>query len=108
MHVQTRTAVATAVIAATLAGVVALAVPALAHEGDLDCGDPGTFHNMPVQIGNDPHGLDANQDGIGCEDPAAFGGEAPSTPAEPAPSEPASEPTADPATPVRRAPTFTG
>ena len=34
--------------------------------GDLDCGSPGGGMNVPVQPG-DPHGLDADGDGIGCE-----------------------------------------
>jgi hypothetical protein len=54
---------------------------------------------MPVEIGNDPHGLDADQDGVGCEDPAAFGAGAPAA---------EDGGTAEPAAPVLREPTFTG
>jgi hypothetical protein len=105
----------TRVVACVVAGVLAAAVlavgaPALAQEGDLDCGDPGTFHNMPVEPG-DPHGLDADGDGIGCEDPAAFGGGcAPTdTTAPPADALAADDgSTAPPATPVERQPSFTG
>jgi hypothetical protein len=105
----------TRVVAGVVAGVLAVAVlavgaPALAQEGDLDCGDPGTFHNMPVEIGNDPHGLDADGDGIGCEDPAAFGGAAPTDTTAPLADAPAADDggTAPPATPVERQPSFTG
>lgn len=103
MHVRRVIAAALGVAALTAAALVA---PALGQEGgDLDCGDPGTFHNMPIEPGNDPHGLDADGDGIGCEDPAAFGGAAP----EPAPEpEPEAEPESTPAAPVRGQPTFTG
>ena len=40
--------------------------PTPATPADLDCGDPGTTANMPVPA-DDPHGLDADDDGIGCE-----------------------------------------
>ncbi len=105
MHGPTR------VVAGVVAGVLAVAVlavgaPALAQEGDLNCGDPGTFPNMPIEIGNDPHGLDADQDGIGCEDPTAFGGGgAPTDTPAPATDDGG---TAEPATPVQRQPSFTG
>jgi len=33
---------------------------------DLNCGDPGTHPNMDVPPG-DPHGLDTDDDGTGCE-----------------------------------------
>ena len=97
-------------IAAALLGAVVFVAPALAQEDDLNCGDPGTFHNMPIEIGNDPHGLDADNDGMGCEDPSVFGEPAPSEPAptEPAPSEPATDATAAPVEPVVRRPSFTG
>lgn len=89
-------------LAAAVAALVATAaviVPAAAQEGgDLDCGDPGTSHNMPIDPADDPHGLDADGDGIGCEDPAPFGGT----------TEPAADDPAEPAAPVRRAPSFTG
>jgi len=88
-----------AAIAASVAIVagLAVAIPATAQEGDLNCGDPGTFHNMPVDPANDPNNLDADDDGIGCEDAAAFGGAAPEAPAE--------APTAEA---VEAAPDFTG
>jgi hypothetical protein len=70
-------------------------------QADLDCGDPGTSHNMPVPP-DDPHGLDANDDGIGCEDPSAFGGESAPGPAPDAPAE------APAAAPQPAEPTFTG
>lgn len=103
-------------IAGVVAGVLAAAVlavgaPASAQEGDLDCGDPGTFHNMPIEIGNDPHGLDADHDGIGCEDPTAFGdGGVPTDTTALAADAPAADDggTAEPATPVQRQPSFTG
>lgn len=59
------------------------------QSADIDCGDPGTSHNMPVGP-DDPHGLDADDDGVGCEDPSVFGGgPAPAAaPAEPLPAEP--------------------
>jgi hypothetical protein len=56
-------------------------------QADLDCGDPGTSHNMRVGPG-DPHGLDADDDGIGCEDGSVFE-PAPAAPAEPQVREPA-------------------
>lgn len=93
-----------------------------AQEGDLDCGDPGTHHNMPVPIDDDPHDLDRNNDGVGCEDPSVFGdtsgsattmSPAPTTPtsAAPAPSPtpaPSPSPTSPPAEPVVTEPHFTG
>jgi hypothetical protein len=85
---------------AIVAGL-AVAIPATAQEGDLDCGDPGTSHNMPVEIGNDPHGLDDDQDGIGCEDPSAFDGGTEAPPADTGGS-------AEPAEPVEEEPDFTG
>ena len=96
---------------------------------DLDCGDPGTFHNMPVPVGNDPHGLDSNGDGIGCEDASKFGPDGqpltptptqpPATqppvtappvtpPPAPAPTPVPAAPEAAPAAPVERQPTYTG
>jgi hypothetical protein len=67
-------------------------------QADLDCGDPGTSPNMPVDPNNDPHRLDDDDDGIGCEDPSASGG-------EPAPDAPAEAPAA---APLPAEPTFTG
>lgn len=55
-------------------------------QADLDCGDPGTSHDMPVGP-DDPHGLDADDDGIGCEDGSVFD-PAPAAPAEPQVREP--------------------
>lgn len=78
--------------------------PAGAQEGDLNCGDPGTSHNMAVDPDNDPNNLDADNDGEGCEDPDVFD-EAPSAPA---PEEPAPAPEAPSAEPVEGSPTFTG
>jgi hypothetical protein len=40
---------------------------------DLNCGDPGVPTNFRV-IGSDPHGFDADNDGIGCDTPGAAGG----------------------------------
>jgi hypothetical protein len=60
-----------------------------APAADLDCGDPGTSHNMPVDPNNDPNRLDADNDGLGCEDPGAFGDAPPAAaPAVPQPGEP--------------------
>jgi hypothetical protein len=118
MHGRMRTGAA-ALAAAAFIGVVGFAAPALAQEDTLNCGDAGTFHNMPVEP-DDPHGLDGPPGptttgipGIGCEDESVFGDPAPETPSEPeptepAPSNPAPESPAAPATPVVRAPTFTG
>jgi hypothetical protein len=91
----------TAAIALLIAAValgIGLAPVAAQDGGDLDCGDPGTSPNMPVDPNNDPHGLDDDDDGVGCEDPNAFGGGT-------APA-PAGE--SEPATPVEAEPTFTG
>jgi hypothetical protein len=88
-----------AAMAAALAVTAAVNLPASAQEGgDLDCGDPGTSHNMPVDPANDPHGLDADDDGIGCEDPAAFGGDSGGGGGDEAPA----------AEPVEGEPSFTG
>lgn len=54
--------------AATLSLTVA---PASATD-DLNCGDEGTSHNMPIDPDNDPNNLDGNDDGVGCEDPSDF------------------------------------
>lgn len=51
---------------------------------DLDCGDPGTFHNIPVTP-DDPHGLDSDGDGLGCEDASVFPGGSAGTPEATAP-----------------------
>lgn len=115
----------------TLAGVFVAALATLAMAGpagatdDLNCGDPGTYLNMPVGP-DDPHNLDSNDDGIGCEDPDAFppGSTATTAPAEtttttapPAPTvpdvpdtaPPAPEPEpAAPAAPVVAEPDYTG
>jgi hypothetical protein len=48
-----------------------LTVPAGAAGDDddvLNCGDPGTSPNMPIDPANDPNNLDHDDDGIGCED----------------------------------------
>jgi hypothetical protein len=92
-------------MAAALSAVVVIGASPSGAQEDLDCGDPGTFHNMPVDPNNDPNRLDADGNGIGCEDESVFGGDA-----EPAPSpEPAPAPApAAPAEPVVEAPTFTG
>jgi len=108
----------TAGIMAAIVAVMAFmaATTAGAQEGDLNCGDPGTSHNMTVPP-DDPHGLDTDNDGIGCEDPTVFEGNpnttappeppaAPVEPAEPAPGDDA-EPAA-PAEPVVTEPQFTG
>ena len=79
-------------MAAALSAMLIGASPSGAQT-DLDCGDPGTSHNMPVDPNNDPNGLDADHDGIGCEDGSVFG----ETP-----------PAAAPAEPVVEAPDFTG
>jgi hypothetical protein len=98
MHGRKR--VVAAVVAAIAAVAVAFGAPALAQDGDLDCGDPGTSPNMAVGA-DDPNGLDADDDGIGCEDPAAFGdgGTAPAGD---------DDGMAEPASPVDGEPTFTG
>jgi hypothetical protein len=85
---------------AIVAGL-AVAIPATAQEGDLNCGDPGTFHNMPVDPNNDPNNLDADDDGIGCEDPSVFDGGTEAPPAD-------TGGTAEPAEPVEEDPDFTG
>jgi hypothetical protein len=59
-----------------VAGVVILLAVAFGSatgdaQTDLDCGDPGTSPNMPV-AGDDEHNLDADDDGIGCENPEDF------------------------------------
>jgi hypothetical protein len=59
----------------TLAGIVVVTVVALlvvsagpAHaQGDLDCGDPGVGVAFRIDPNNDPHQLDADNDGIACE-----------------------------------------
>jgi len=111
---------------AAVASLALAASPAWAQAGDLDCGDPGTFHNMPVGP-DDPHRLDSNGDGIGCEDASAFGpdGQPVGTPvatdpppvtepAAPAPTDPApvmeapAPVEAPPAAPVVEEPDYTG
>lgn len=81
----------TAGIAAAVVAVVALmaGTTAGAQEGDLDCGDPGTSPNMPVDPG-DPHRLDDDGDGIGCEETGApgDGSGTGAAPAEPVVAEP--------------------
>jgi hypothetical protein len=59
--------------------------PTPATPADLDCGDPGTSPGMPVPA-DDPHDLDADDDGIGCE----------------------AAPTAPAAAPIVAQPTYTG
>jgi hypothetical protein len=99
-HMHRRKRVGAAVVAAVAAVAVAFGTPALAQEGDLDCGDPGTSPNMTVGA-EDPNGLDADNDGIGCEEPADFGDGG---------TAPAGDDggTVEPATPVEEEPTFTG
>jgi hypothetical protein len=84
---------------------------------DLDCGDPGTSHNMPIDPNNDPYRLDDDNDGIGCEDGSVFGqppAPQPTVTVPPAPSvtvgpTPApTPPPAPPARPVPGRPDFTG
>ena len=48
--------------------VLALAAACGAEAADLDCGDPGAGPDVTVADG-DPHGLDTDGDGIGCETP---------------------------------------
>jgi hypothetical protein len=96
-------------MAAALSALLIIGVSPSGAQADLDCGDPGTSHNMPIDPNNDPNGLDADNDGIGCEDASVFDGEpAPST--DPAPPAPAPEPadTAAPAVPQPGEPDFTG
>jgi hypothetical protein len=104
----------TFVVAAAAATFLIGAAPAGAT--DLNCGDPGTFPNMPVEPG-DPHGLDRDGNGIGCEDDSAGGPTVTEPPVtappvtEPAAPAPAPEPVMDqaaPAAPVERQPTYTG
>jgi hypothetical protein len=87
-----------------ISAVLMIGVSPTGAQADLDCGDPGTSLNMPVDPNNDPHELDANDDGVGCEDPAAFdgGGGTPTPAPGPAPMP------ADPAEPQVREPDFTG
>lgn len=82
-----------------------IGVSPIGAQDELNCGDPGTSHNMPVGP-DDPHGLDGNNNGIGCEDPNDFPAPAPA----PAPAddpEPAPDPAA-PAEPQVREPDYTG
>lgn len=85
---------------AITAAVAVAAAPSGAQQQDLNCGDPGTSHNMPVGP-DDPHGLDDDNDGIGCEDPSAFGSGGMT-------GSGATPPTAPPAEPVEGEPNFTG
>jgi hypothetical protein len=103
-------------VAAIASASIGAASAAGAQEDDLNCGDPGTYHNMPVPPG-DPDGLDSDDDGIGCEDPSVFD-QPPAT--EPPPPPPPAPPTtaapapaplpapAPPAVPVAGEPDFTG
>jgi hypothetical protein len=91
---------------AMTAAVALTAAPSGAQEDDLNCGDPGTSLNMPVPP-DDPHGLDADGDGIGCEDPSAFANSGGSdTTTTTAVTPPAAAPA--PAEPVEMEPSFTG
>ena len=112
-------------VAATTAALLFAPSQAAATD-DLNCGDPGTWHNMPVPVGNDPHQLDSNDDGIGCEDGSVFGPDgqpvgattttAPPPPPAPGPQpepepvapQPEEEPEAPPAAPVEAEPDYTG
>jgi hypothetical protein len=97
MNLRVIAAIALLVIATALGAGLG---PAAAQDGgDLNCGDPGTSHNMPVDPNNDPNNLDANNDGIGCEDASVFGGAGGVT-------SPSGQTT--PAAPVEAQPTFTG
>lgn len=114
MRKLSKAAAVTAVAITSLAAASFTASTAGAQSGDLDCGDPGTSHNMPVPP-DDPHDLDDDGDGIGCENPDAFenGGGSPTTQATtgPVPSAPAPQPTPTPpppADPVVADPNFTG
>lgn len=99
------------------AGILAVAATAALLVGsqtagatdDLDCGDPGTSPNMSIDPNNDPHRLDDNNNGIGCEDPSVFEPE-PSDPEPSAPPtpEPQAPSVASPAQPVERQPSYTG
>lgn len=85
-------------MAAAIATVLTLSASPAGAQGDLDCGDPGTSHNM--QVGpDDPNGLDADDDGVGCEDASVFdSAPAPATTAPapaPAPDAPAEDAPAD-------------
>ena len=82
-------------MAAALSALVIIGASPGAAQADLNCGDPGTFHNMPVPP-DDPNGLDADGNGIGCEDDSVFGGEptTPPTDAPPVTEAPAPEPAA--------------
>lgn len=60
-----------AAVLVTAAASLLMITPAAAQTGDVDCGDPGTSPNMPIDPNNDPNGLDADHDGIGCEDDSA-------------------------------------
>ena len=88
-------------MAAAISVVVLIGASPSGAQADLDCGDPGTFHNMPVDPNNDPNGLDADGNGIGCEDGSVFGDE-PTPPTSPPPAQ------ASPAMPQPAEPTFTG
>jgi LPXTG-motif cell wall-anchored protein len=55
-----------AVLFAAALALTFMSPPASADD-DLDCGDPGTTPNMSVPA-DDPHDLDDDDDGIGCED----------------------------------------
>lgn len=87
------------IVVAAVAATMALTLAPASAQEDLDCGDPGTYPDMPVEPG-DPHDLDADDDGIGCEANGGDGGGAPAPAPEPAPAEPAD--------PQVRQPTYTG
>jgi hypothetical protein len=95
--------------AAALSALLMIGTSPSGAQADLDCGDPGTSHNMPIDPNNDPNGLDADNNGIGCEDASVFG-DAPAPSTDPAPPAPEPEPsdTAAPAVPQPGEPTFTG
>ena len=53
-----------------LLAALTLAACGTGPETELDCGDTGTSPNMTVPE-DDPHDLDTDGDGIGCETPDA-------------------------------------
>jgi hypothetical protein len=99
-----RTKTAAGIVAAAAALSLATA-PAWAQTGDLDCGDPGTYLNMPVPP-DDPNDLDRDGDGIGCDNPDDFGPDG--QPVVDAPAEPEAPAPAPPAPAVVEEPDYTG
>ena len=82
MHGRMRTRAAAGVIAAALLGAVAFAAP-LWRGRRSQLRRPGHVPQHARSLRRDPDGLDADNDGIGCEDPSVF----------PAPADPAPAPT---------------